>query len=249
MQTMLPGEFSATWDVKGLKLSDELKSWRAHYESRHAKCPYVAQTKTRSSSSLATDSTFVQLATSSKPATLAEVQPKNVRLFSQNLSHGVWYPGLDLQLSWQGGILPRPDLPKGLMSPFVSSRGPMASQQAAALEHFTEPGPMQKWMQCAILGPSLLSTSINTFPELMERTEREDRKRGAIVIASQRSRPSWLDAQQWEKFATLRAFPLQQVPRLCAALNLLTEALGTPEVWVASASWTAMPKMVMHVWG
>jgi hypothetical protein len=137
-----------------------------------------------------------------------------------------------MQLSWCGGRLPRPDLPQGGFSPFSSNQVASDSQQAAALKHFTEPGLMQQWMQCATVAPSKLSTTHAPLPAIREQTEREDRTRGNRVVVHQHMRPERMSAQQWGLFASLRAYPLQQVSRLCAVLHsgALTEFLDMAEV-------------------
>jgi hypothetical protein len=168
------------------------------------------------------------------PARVDEIQPKTVRTFSRNEQHGVWYPGMNLRLSWRGGMLPRPDLLQGSFSPFTSQEGTecFRVQHAASLEHFTEPGHMQKWIWCPICDDSKLSSPYASMPRILECSVEENCKRGAEVIVSQDSRPSFMDCHQWMTFATLRAFPLQQVPKLCAVLHggVLMDALDEIEV-------------------
>lgn len=230
---------SATWDPKLLALSPELSSWRKHYKSNHAACPYHPAATRASPDPLATLDAFVQLVTSDKPATRKEAShnASNVRAFSQDVGHGVWYPGLDLQLSWHGGLLPRPDLPKAAFSPFVEPASRNAVSMAALLR-FTEPGSVRAWTRCPVIGPSRLSTGIKVFPAFKEASDADDKKRGAAVIAWQSQRPACLSAEQWLTYGALRCYPLLQMQRLCAALrdSVLAEVLSAPEVRITIAS-------------
>jgi hypothetical protein len=233
LQSLLPGNLAGGWNADCLGLLDCDQAWRQHYDRTHELSPYLPSTHRKSVSPISTDTAFPELCTGSGCPSVRDIQPKTVREFSRSKLHGVWYPGMDLKLSWRGGKLPRPDLPEEPFTPFVSQNSPecLRLQKAVSL-HFTEPGKMRKWTWCPVWDISKLSSPYISMPRIQEQSVEEDCLRGAEVIVSQNCRPSFMDCDQWKSFASLRAFPLQQVPKLCAVLHggVLSEALDKREV-------------------
>lgn len=186
VQVVLPGA-GPSWDVKALKLHAELLSWREYHNNNQSQCPYLAHAERAASDKVVKDTAFVQLCSRKKAVSCKQARHEcdNVRASSREAGHGVWYPGLDLQLSWQGGLLPRTDLVQCAFTPFVPAAH-RATVCAAALIHFTEPGPMRGWMHSPMIGPSHLATPSRASRKRPTATTRSAVRRSSRARASAR---------------------------------------------------------------
>jgi hypothetical protein len=128
---------------------------------------------------------------------------------------GVWHPdGWRLQLGWRGSGATADSawqLPGVHFSPFIDV-------PAQLLEGtFTEQLPAQyRRLQWALWQPGAM--------------EQVDVRRSNQGIATRCDKPGWLNDPAWLSFTSMRAYPLQQLQRLCGALREQQLPWGHPAV-------------------
>ncbi|KXZ49831.1 hypothetical protein GPECTOR_19g282 [Gonium pectorale] len=116
---------------------------------------------------------------------------------------GIWHPdSLVACMAW-GGSGVAADSGQG----FPPSFNPFAAVADAAVEdYFTERLPGE-------------ASSLQWAMQQSRTAAATPAERGNLPIARQDSRPSWLTKPAFLEFGTLRAYPLRQLRRLCAALH------------------------------
>eukprot|EP00899_Mesostigma_viride_P018047 jgi/Mesvir1/26243/Mv05721-RA.1 len=126
-------------------------------------------------------------------------------------SDGIWHPdGLTPTLGWQGCEF-APAVSQGLYNPFAAIRHQMT------VDYFTERLPSGR--------ASSLQWAMPQYG-----ADDTDATRGNIAIAEQTSRPLWMSKPQYLAFGALRAFPNQQVRKMCIALRDKLLPLDRPAV-------------------
>jgi hypothetical protein len=78
--------------------------------------------------------------------------------------------------------------------------------------------------------PSGVDTTLQQFLSLADDGRLFSSARGNVGIATQFSKPKWMDKQEYLEFAALRAFPLQQIRKLCRIMYERLLPLNRPEV-------------------
>eukprot|EP00899_Mesostigma_viride_P003650 jgi/Mesvir1/13286/Mv16551-RA.1 len=176
--------------------------WHAYYNG-HQVCEYHTPAATRKGST-----GMVLLGSRQRPPTT--VGPADVEQCLHK-HDGIWHPdGLSPTLGWQGcGCAPA--VPYGLYNPFA------AIPHQMTVDYFTE------------LLPSRPGSSLQwAMPQYG--TDNTDTTRGNIAIAEQISRPAWMSKPQYLAFGALRAYPNQQVRKMCVALRDKLLPLDRPAV-------------------
>jgi transposase-like protein len=151
------------------------------------------------------------------PDQLPEEQAIQLQHIDQytDAKHGVWHPdGWQLQLGWKGSGAKADgawQLPGDCINPFTEV-------PAELLEGtFTEQLPEKyKQLQWALWQPGAM--------------EQVDPKRSNQGIATRCDKPGWLNDPAWLSFTSLRAYPLQQLQKLCGALREQQLPWGHPAV-------------------
>jgi hypothetical protein len=130
-------------------------------------------------------------------------------------SHGVWHPDdWQLHMNWKGSGSAADkawQLPDGFFNPVKEL--PVNLLEGT----FTEQLPRQhSKLQWALWQPGEL--------------QQVDAERGNRGVATRCDAPAWLDHPAWLSFSSMRAYPLQQLQRLCAALREQLLPWGHPAV-------------------
>ena len=141
-----------------------------------------------------------------KPPKLKKVGPKNVEDFYSK-SQCVWHPdSLQPVILWQGGGFPLDERGGYHFNPFVKI------DNTSLIEYFTE-----KFDQ-------------NIQFTLIQLREDTDSRRSNQPVANQKLKPSCFKKYQWLTFANLRAYPNQQLRKICSILNDRSLPLSEPIV-------------------
>lgn len=129
-----------------------------------------------------------------------EIQPRSVMSFSTP-DYGIWSPeelGRVACMRWFGGQFPI-DERHGYFNPF-SGRIP----RAVTIRYFTETFPEEY---------SLMQ------PAMPQDDELASLSRGNMYVAELYSKPDWLNKNEYITFGSLRAYPNQQIRKICAVLH------------------------------
>ena len=195
------------------------ESWSDGHNARHRGCQYVPSPHLCTSAPEAAEPKWLRLATTQSQPSQAPGRKSGVELYERG--DGVWYPGLEQRLLWCGGdVLQTTATVRGgppAIEPFPERT---VEVQAAALRHFTERCELeQRWLSMPTVAPSRLAAASRraSLPALQDATDGEHRTRGNAPLAQQA--PQDFSQAQWLKLATLRAFPMTQLPQLCALLQ------------------------------
>jgi len=140
----------------------------------------------------------------------SQFSPANVRHFSSP-SDGVWYPdALAPRLMWTGGQFDLDTRDGGYFNPFATL------PDDALVVKFTETLHCDR---CAMQWA------------MVQNGTRAQPSRGNIPEARQDSKPSWLSGKtEFFSYGTLRAYPHQQIRKLCVALRERSMPLEDPAV-------------------
>jgi hypothetical protein len=211
------------WDVQAAIKPDvpHCHTWAAYFNKHHHDSPYLPMPSMCTTSEEADGISWVLLAsTKATPQEAVKPTSRNVRHYDRAQGHGMWYPSFDNCLLWQGGTIPRSDL--GGTSPSNPFPELGVEGHLATVHFFTEPGPLAKWMRMPTRALSRLGSFCDnrTAPLLLEDCDQLTHcVRGNAVLAFQCDKPEHFSNLQWQVLAGLRAYPMTQLPLLCAALQ------------------------------
>jgi hypothetical protein len=211
------------WDVQAAIKPDvpHRHTWAAYFNNHHHDSPYLPMPSMCTTSEEADGISWVLLAsTKATPQEAVKPRSRNVRDYDRAQGHGMWYPSFDNCLLWQGGTIPRSDL--GGTSPSNPFPELGVEGHLATVHFFTEPGPLAKWMRMPTRALSRLGSFCEnrTAPSLLEDCDQLTHcVRGNAVLAFQSDKPEHFSNLQWQVLAGLRAYPMTQLPLLCAALQ------------------------------
>jgi hypothetical protein len=227
---MLPEHGHSCW--RRLPPVKRCTLWNSHLERQHqAHQAYVPQPDMLSESHYVNDQTWLQLAFAGAADQLQARRPvsNHVEDYDLSLQHGVCFPEPGIQLVWYHPPCSRKGL-SGMRAQQAMRVNLQTSDAVAAMrELFVDSGPIsQLAIAPSVLGPSKLVPS--TTP--VEPATDEHKKRSNTILASQALRPSGLSQDAWMTLGQLRAYPMTQLPLLCAALQegALSEVLDDPDV-------------------
>ncbi|KAG2488307.1 hypothetical protein HYH03_013157 [Edaphochlamys debaryana] len=154
----------------------------------------------------------VKLRSPDLPPAARDVGPRSVDE-CQSPSDGVWHPDtLKPRMAWCGSGA-EADIGLGASGCF----NPFAPVPASAVELFYT---------------ATLPAEAAALQRALHTPESPSAERGNWALARQDLRPDWLSKPGFLDFASLRAFPLRQLWRLCVALRERTLPLGHPAVHV-----------------
>lgn len=196
----------------------QLGEWAALYNAAHTACRYGRRPQ-RSAVAEASS----QLRLFRKLAPLERLAKQNVMKY-HTPEDGVVYASAEeggLVLMWHGGPIRRyaQDTPTDPWQP------PHNVSDVSRM--YTEPGEFSDWLRTpAAAGPSKLCRAAEPCGHfccqgqtVMDGPAGADAARGNMVLTHQDVRPKEMGTEEWQAFAGLRAFPLQQMRALSLALH------------------------------
>ena len=186
-----------------VQVPDAPTSWVAYY-NRHTDLPQAAENA-------------VRVRSYDKPPPESEVRLRDVMCY-RNHDDGVWHPDqLQPTMQWYGGDFALDRFPLDQASRAFDPAKLQDTHRTTA-DYFTErfPGPDCERIQWTLVQYGQATAS----------------SRGNRTLTSQDAKPAWLTKPQFISFAGLRAYPRQQLRKLCAALRTRALPLGHPGVAV-----------------
>ena len=209
--------------------SRDYATWASAYNGTHAACAY-GQRPGRA----AVEEDGVQLRLFCKRAPMEKLGKQNVMRY-HTPEVGVVHPSADVsdtKLVWHGGPIHRYAC-SSHSDPFQPP-----ADAAAVSSMYTEPGQYSEWLRAAAAAaPSKLCAAAEPCGPhccqghiVMDATARHDAVRGNMVLTHQDARPKGWSAEEWQAFAGLRAFPLNQMRELCVHLRNGDLQLQSPHV-------------------
>eukprot|EP00899_Mesostigma_viride_P028443 jgi/Mesvir1/8784/Mv02694-RA.1 len=180
------------------------QQWHDYYNAKQV-CEYHKPAVVRSGST-----GMVLLGTRAWPP--VQVGPRDVEQCLHK-SDGIWHPdSLAPSLGWKGcGFAPAGS--QDLFDPFA------AIPNYSVVDYYSE-----------LLRDDIGDTDDLQWAIPLDGTDDTDATRGNIAIAEQKWRPSWLSKPQYLAFGALRAYPNQQVRKMCIALRDKLLPLDRPAV-------------------
>lgn len=207
----------------------DLAAWAAMYNSAHAACKY-GQRPHRA----AVEEAAAQLRLFRKLAPLGQLAKQNVMKY-HTPEDGVVYPSAEettLVMVWNGGPISR-HAGRLHTDPW---QDPLDVTDVSRM--YTEQGVYSEWLRVvAEAAPSRLCAAAEPCGQtcckshaVVDGPAKGEAARGNLGLTQQDVRPKGMSAEEWQAFARLRAFPLQQMRELCVALHEGDLKLDSPIV-------------------
>eukprot|EP00899_Mesostigma_viride_P005241 jgi/Mesvir1/14718/Mv05368-RA.1 len=197
------------WDIaKSTEEPSFTREWHGYYNSQQ-RCEYHTPAVTRKAST-----GMVLLGTRDHVPAWHAIGPQDVERCVTD-SDGIWHPDtLAPSLGWKGcGFSPAES--QELFNPFaVIPRRHVVDYHTELLRRASGDAPL-----------SPLQWALPQYG-----TKHTDATRGSIAIAEQAWRPAWMSKPEYLAFGALRAYPHQQVRKLCVALRDKLLPLDQPAV-------------------
>jgi hypothetical protein len=216
-QMLLPRQdcesYCKDWRIlQAVAVTPAKSSWPAHYNSAKNVCMYC---RSPSAVEAGTDGD-VKLASMQTAPKLSDVGPRHVEQIS-NAEQGIWHPdGLALHMQWSGGAssLDTSVFGGGLINPFAPG-----VSGVFVTEYYTEQLPSSSVASLQWAMPQHGSDGLGST-------------RGNEGLANQDTKPAFLSKKEYLTLGVLRAYPNQQLRKLCVALNERSLPFTEPTVHV-----------------
>eukprot|EP00892_Ulva_mutabilis_P000059 jgi/Ulvmu1/10053/UM059_0103.1 len=203
-------------------------SWVEFYNARQQECDYVQRDGHLGQTE---QSTQLVLFRTAQPPPQRDFGPPDVMEYITP-DAGVWWPMPELaHRRWRGGPIARYSSVKTI-DPFAPR------DHAAIAAAYTERGVYHEWLKVATveeasrlcLRAGACGGSCCSRYRLQDTAAEVEAVRGNRVLAEQMDRPQGMSPENWQAFASLRAYPLQQLRVLCIALREGHLLLNCPQV-------------------